>query len=106
MSLSIYHQIDLPLVELGFDLRSSGRSRLDIREAVLLEYKRLGVGDSTAEKRWYLVAAPVFKDNPVTNHVLMNWNDSSEVERRELCVCACLAAFPIMNEVVDAIKRR
>lgn len=103
MSLSVYHQIDLPLVELGFDLRSSGRSRLEIRDAVLLEYKRLGVGDSTAEKRWYLVASPVFSTNSITDHVVRYWNSTAEHDRKELCICACLGAFPVLNEVLDAV---
>ena len=105
MALSVYHHIDLDMINLGFNLRSDQRRRPEIREVILQEYDHMGIRAATAEKRWTLVAAPVFAENPVSEHVIRFWSESDEGERRELCLCACLAAFPILNEVDDGIMQ-
>lgn len=105
MSLTVYHQIDLPLVELAFDARNMGKTRDEIRDMIREEYKRMGVGISTADKRWYLVAGPVFSDNAVTKHALKYWSQLSSVDCHEMCVCACFAAFPVLAEVAEALMQ-
>ena len=103
MKLSVYHQIDLPLINLGFELRANGKESNEIRGIILKEYESLGVGIPTSKKRWYLVSKVVFKEHPTTEHILRFWNAADEQERDELCICASLSAFPILNQVLDTV---
>ena len=34
LKLLVYHQIDLPLINLGFELRTTGKERKEIREII------------------------------------------------------------------------
>lgn len=103
LKLLVYHQIDLPLINLGFELRTTGKERKEIREIILKEFESLGVGIPTSKKRWHLVSTVVFKDHPITEHIIRFWNVADEQERDEFCICASLSAFPILNQVLDTV---
>ena len=103
MKLLVYHQIDLSLINLGFELRTVGKKRKEIREIILKVFESLGVGIPTSKKRWQLISTVVFKEHPVSKHILRFWNAAGEQERDEFCICASLLAFPILNQVLDTV---
>jgi len=103
LKLLVYHQIDLPLINLGFELRANGKQSNEIRDIILKEYESLGIGIPTSKKRWHLVSKVVFNDNSTAEHILRFWNAIDEQERDELCICASLSAFPILNQVLDTV---
>lgn len=103
MGLGIYHEIDLPTVEVVLDQVVAGRDRKDIRATVLEQFAADGIAPVSAVERWKLAARPAYGTTSVHEHVRKYWNVVNSSERKELAICAAIASFPLLAESLDVL---